>query len=71
MITAKMFKEATGYEPVDDDLERVNCKKAGQMAHFSCGWDYERNMPVFMPGQGKPFTSDPLDEAAQAAVEGA
>lgn len=70
-ITAKMFKHATGYEPVDDDLERVNCSKAGQLAHVSCGWDHERNMPVFMPGQGKPFSlSMGLDREAQDTVEG-
>lgn len=69
-ITAKMFKHATGHEPENDDLERANCSKAGELAHVSCGWDHKRNMPVFMPGQGKSFVSDPLDEAAQDTVEG-
>ncbi len=40
MITAEQFKEATGHEPFNDDLERCNCEKAGQLLHMSCGWNH-------------------------------
>jgi hypothetical protein len=49
MITAEQFKTATGYEPQDDDLERCNCPKAGELFHRMCGWDNKRNMPNFIP----------------------
>jgi hypothetical protein len=50
-IDAKTFKRATGFAPKDDDLERCNCKKAGEITHSMCGWDYERNLPNFWPKQ--------------------
>jgi len=53
MITAEMFKEATGHEPENDDLERVNCPNAGKFMHMSCGWNREANLPVFMAGPEK------------------
>jgi hypothetical protein len=53
MITAEMFKEATGHEPENDDLERVNCPNAGKFMHLSCGWNREANLPVFMAGPEK------------------
>lgn len=46
-ITAARFKQATGYTPQRDDLERCNCKDAGQVGHWSCGW-CEHDKPVFM-----------------------
>lgn len=49
-ITAEYFKEATGYEPTNDDLERCNCDKAGEPGHFGCGWCEEKNLPYFMVG---------------------
>jgi len=49
-ITREIFIQATGYEPIEDDLERCNCKKDH---HFSCGWNNEKNMPVFMVGKTK------------------
>lgn len=48
MITAEKFKDATGYEAKDDDLERSNCEQAGTIGHLSCGWDEEANLPWFM-----------------------
>lgn len=48
-ITREMYIAATGYEPEQDDLERCNCNKAGEVLHQSCGWDSKRNLPVFMP----------------------
>ena len=36
--TAEQYKERTGHEPVDDDLERLNCERAGELGHFHCGF---------------------------------
>lgn len=47
MITEKNFKDATGREPENDDLERVNCGKAGYVGHTGCGWCYLHNLPKF------------------------
>ena len=49
-ITAKHFKDATGEAPEQDDLERSNCKRAGQFGHSSCGWCVEHNKPMFLDG---------------------
>ncbi len=49
-ITAEDFEAATGRAPEYDDLDRVNCPKAGQTCHRQCGWDAEANLPVFMTG---------------------
>jgi len=46
-ITRENFIEATGREPEQDDLERCNCDKAGEVGHMFCGWDYTLNKPVF------------------------
>jgi hypothetical protein len=48
-ITAKRFTAATGVTPENDDLERCNCKQAGEIGHWFCGWDSARNLPVFWP----------------------
>lgn len=53
MITEKQFKEAVGREPVDDDLERANCEKAGELGHMFCGWCAECNKPIFECGHIK------------------
>lgn len=50
MITAELFKQATGQYPRDDDLERCNCELAGKLGHWYCGWNYKENLPVFMVG---------------------
>lgn len=55
-ITAEYFMQATGRAPEDDDLERCNCAKAGQMGHFSCGWNYTLNAPCFEVGQDQGVT---------------
>ncbi len=50
-IIAKYFEECTGYEPENDDLERVNCSVAGEdIGHLNCGWCKKDNMPVFLCG---------------------
>ncbi len=43
LITAEYFGLATDREPVEDDLERVNCTKG----HSQCGWNWEHNCPAF------------------------
>lgn len=48
MITAEQFTKAVGHPPEDDDLERVNCPRAGTPAHWDCGWCYSENKPNFM-----------------------
>jgi hypothetical protein len=48
MITAEQYEAAVGHPPEQDDLERANCDKAGQIGHFTCGWDHERNLPEFI-----------------------
>ena len=50
-ITRRDFRMATGIWPEHDDLERCNCKMAGQVGHFQCGWDEEMNLPNFWPKQ--------------------
>ena len=46
-MTEKQFEILTGYKPVQDDLERVNCEQAGEVGHEHCGWDYENGRPRF------------------------
>lgn len=36
-MNAEQFKEATGSEPINDDLERANCPLAGRLGHSDCG----------------------------------
>lgn len=50
LITAQMYREATGHDPIQDDLERCNCDKAGQVGHWQCGWNHRLNQPVFAVG---------------------
>lgn len=50
MITREKFLEATGREPVNDDLERCNCSQAGALLHLCCGWDEKEDKPQFMVG---------------------
>jgi hypothetical protein len=44
-ITKKIFLEKTGFNPVNDDLERANCKKAGETVHLFCGWCEKHDKP--------------------------
>jgi hypothetical protein len=50
-ITKEYFTEKVGRAPEQDDLERCNCKDAGKVCHSQCGWNYERDLPVFMVGR--------------------
>jgi len=49
-MTAAEFEKVTGVPPVQDDLERVNCDKAGELGHLSCGV-CDCGMPMFMCGE--------------------
>ena len=40
----------TNEQPTNDDLERCNCKKAGQVGHYSCGICKICNKPRFVCG---------------------
>lgn len=51
MITAEHFEARTGQAPVQDDLERSNCSRAGMFGHSQCGWDPEFDLPVFIVGE--------------------
>lgn len=46
-ITRRKFIAATGRKPEQDDLERCNCQKAGEIGHWFCGWDYKYDLPMF------------------------
>jgi len=48
--TADIFILATGKVPEQDDLDRCDCLDAGTKGHELCGWDGERDMPRFVPG---------------------
>lgn len=48
--TAQQFEEMTGKMPVQDDLERLNCDRAGELGHFHCGHCPEHNKPRFWCG---------------------
>lgn len=49
-MSAEEFECIVGYPPVDDDLERCNCQKAGEVGHYYCGWNQKLNRPMFMGG---------------------
>jgi hypothetical protein len=36
-VTADEFRDRVGSEPCQDDLERCNCVRAGQLGHMFCG----------------------------------
>jgi hypothetical protein len=47
-VSAEDFKKMTGVEPVQDDLERVNCERAGSRGHQYCGLCHTGKHPNFM-----------------------
>ena len=51
-ITAEWFKASVGIAPSGDYLDMCNCRMRGS-GHGSCGWDYARDMPNFVPGPSK------------------
>lgn len=44
---ANQFLKHVGREPENDDLDRCNCKQAGEQGHRACGICEEHRMPVF------------------------
>ncbi len=48
LITREYFIERVGREPINDDLERCNCKDAGKINHLLCGWCNDCDLPKFM-----------------------
>jgi hypothetical protein len=44
------FEQKTGRAPEHDDLDRVNCLKAGQLGHYHCGWCDNHDGPIFECG---------------------
>lgn len=36
------------FAQAEGNLERCNCRSAGELGHFFCGWDHEKNLPQFM-----------------------
>ena len=49
-LTAAQYKALTGADPMDDDMDRVNCKAVGTVGHRQCGWCREHGRPRFMCG---------------------
>ena len=47
-MNAKEFEKLTGDKPENDDLDRVNCDKAGQIGHYCCGLCSKCGQPKFM-----------------------
>lgn len=55
IVTEELFEQLVGCKPIEDDLERCNCEKAGSVGHQSCGWNAETNLPVFMGSMAQPM----------------
>lgn len=36
-LTAEEFETRFGIKPKNDDLERVNCPRVGELGHWMCG----------------------------------
>lgn len=46
-MTLEEFIAKTGRKPEADDLDRVNCLRAGQYGHMACGWCAVCDAPAF------------------------
>lgn len=46
-MDAQTFELKVGRAPVQDDLDRVNCKQAGELMHSNCGWCDKCDRPHF------------------------
>lgn len=62
-ITAEEFEKLFGRPPFEDDLDRVNCDKAGDVGHWMCGWCLEHGVPKLKCGTSGSFSVsvDPSD----------
>ncbi len=49
-LTTEEFAQRFGFAPENDDLDRVNCKDAGSLGHWSCGICSTHNKPRFICG---------------------
>lgn len=47
-MTRATFKQITGQHPKEDDLDRANCLRAGEVGHHSCGVCSNCSMPRFI-----------------------
>lgn len=48
VVDAALFEKLTGRLPEDDDLERVNCLRAGEDGHRQCGSCPTCGLPRFL-----------------------
>ena len=49
-VDAAGYKQFAKTDPIQDDLERLNCAKAGEFGHSQCGPCVKHMMPRFMCG---------------------
>ena len=49
-MTTEEFEKVVGRPPVEDDMERANCEKAGWAGHHQCGICTEHGKPRFTCG---------------------
>lgn len=50
VLDEEHFEKVVGRRPVGDELDRVNCDKAGTAGHAMCGWCEEHDKPRIMCG---------------------
>ena len=50
MITKDRFIDRVKCPPIQDELKRCNCTKAGEPGHEQCGWCPEHDLPQFVCG---------------------
>lgn len=60
-MNAQEFIALVGRQPVFDDLERVNCKHAGEPGHFQCGLCPKCGKPRFVCGHVRGIDPDVHD----------
>ena len=47
-MDAKAWLRIFGAEPMQDDLDRMNCPDAGKPLHSGCGWCFEHHQARWM-----------------------
>lgn len=47
-MNAQEFEEKMGRPPIQDDLDRVNCLKKGEIGHTRCGWCEKCDRPNWL-----------------------
>lgn len=48
IFTVREFIQMTGSEPVQDDMNRLNCAMSGKVGHEKCGYCNFNELPKFM-----------------------